>query len=100
MNGQIDMNNNNGQQPVSGCAIASLVLGIVALLTSCCFYYISIPLAVIGIILGIVGIKSQKRGKGMGIAGLVCSLVSIAPAVFIIVTGSAILGSDALSSLQ
>ncbi|MCM1007441.1 MAG: DUF4190 domain-containing protein [Ruminococcus flavefaciens] len=77
--------------PVSGCSITSMILGIVAILFSCCLYYISIPCAIIGVILAAVGIKSGKGGKGMGIAGLVLSVVSLVPSVIIIVSGAAIL---------
>ncbi len=80
------------QQPkaTSGCCIASLILGIIAILSSCCFYFISIPCAVLGIIFAAVGIKSGKGGKGMGIAGLILSIISIVPAVIVIVTGAAL----------
>ncbi len=60
----------------SGLAIASMVLGIVALCLSCCFYYVSIPCAVVGLILAAVSLKGNKGGKGMAIAGLVTSIVS------------------------
>lgn len=85
------MNYNNGPRPTSGAAIASMILGIIALLSSCCFYYISIPCAVIGVILAAVGIKSGKGGKGMAIAGLVCSIISLVPAVMVVATGAALL---------
>ena len=86
-------NPNPNQSPISGCAVTSLILGIIALLSSCCFYYLSIPLAVIGIILGIVGIKSGKSGRGMGIAGLICCVISLAPAIIVIITGSSIISA-------
>lgn len=85
--------NNNRQSPISGCAVTSLILGIIALLSSCCFYYLSIPLAVIGVILGAVGVKSGKSGRGMGIAGIICSVISLAPAIIVIITGSSILSA-------
>lgn len=80
-------------KPVSGCSITAMILGIVAILTSCCFYYISIPCAIIGVILAAVGIKSGKGGKGMGIAGLVLSIISLVPALIVIATGAAIMES-------
>lgn len=55
-----------------GMAIASMVLGIIALCLSCC-YFISGPCAIIGLILGIIGVR--RGGKGMAIAGIImCSL--------------------------
>ena len=80
----------------AGRAIASMVLGIVALVLSCCFYYISIPCAVISIILAGVALGKHTDGKGMAIAGLVCSIISIIPAVYVMVAGAALL--EALQS--
>ncbi len=71
-----------------GFGIASMVLGIVALSLSCCFYYVSIPCAVIGVVLGVIGLK--RAGRGMAIAGLVCSVVSLIPAIFVLATGAAL----------
>ena len=63
----MEMKNNGG----SGLAIASMVLGIVALVMACCFWFISVPFA------------GQKPGKGMAIAGVVCSIVSLVPNAFL-----------------
>ncbi len=81
------------KQPVSGCSVTAMILGIVALLFSCCFYYVSIPCAIIGCILAAVGIKSGKGGKGMGIAGLVMSIISLVPSIIVIATGAALFSS-------
>ena len=75
----MEMQNNGG----SGLAIASMVLGIVALVMSCCVYFISIPCAVVGVVLGAVSLAGQKPGKGMAIAGIVCSIVSLVPTAFV-----------------
>lgn len=74
-----------------GFGIASMVLGIIALVTSCCVYYVSIPCAVLGIILAAVSLGGHKDGKGMAIAGLVCSIVSLIPAIIVIVGGASLL---------
>lgn len=95
-----EFNNQNGYnniqagapKPGAGLGIASMVLGIVALCISCCFYYVSIPLAIIGAILGAVGI-AKNSGKGMAIAGLVCSIISLVPGIIMAVTGAAIVDS-------
>lgn len=79
----------------SGLAIASMVLGIVALCLSCCFYYVSIPCAAVGLILAAVSLKGNKGGKGMAIAGLVTSIVSIVPTIIAIG-----LGASMISELQ
>lgn len=87
-------NMNYYQQPheSAGFGIASMVLGIVALCFACCTYYISVPCAIIGFILGAVGLKRQA-GRGMAIAGVVCSLVSFIPVIIIISTGASIISS-------
>lgn len=79
------------QQGGGGLGIASMVLGIVALVLSCCFYYISIPCAILGVIFGGVSISKKKPGRGMAIAGLVCSIVSLVPAIIIIISGASLL---------
>ena len=62
----------------SGLAIASLVCGIIALVTSfvaaCCYWVIPVPLAIVGIITGVMGKNSEK--KSLAIAGIVCSVVA------------------------
>jgi hypothetical protein len=78
------------QNESAGFAIASMILGIVALVTSCCFYYISLPCAIISVILAAVSLKNKKGGKGMAIAGLVCSIISLVPAAIMISTGAAL----------
>ncbi|MBQ8297839.1 MAG: DUF4190 domain-containing protein [Ruminococcus sp.] len=89
----MDNQNNNNYYPsgTSGCAVASMILGIIALCLSCCFYYVSLPCAVLGVILGAVGIKSRKGGRGMGIAGLVCSIISLVPAILVIAFGTSLM---------
>ena len=84
----------------AGLAIASMVLGIVALVLSCCFYYVSIPCAILSIIFSAVSIKGNRPGRGMAIAGLVCAIISLVPAALVMVTGAALFESlGGLSSL-
>lgn len=55
-----------------GLAIASLVLGCICLICWC-VPFIGIPMAIIGLILGILGLNSVKRG--LAIAGIIlCSI--------------------------
>ncbi|MEJ6559677.1 MAG: GYF domain-containing protein [Akkermansiaceae bacterium] len=62
--------------PTSGLAIAALVLGILAILSSC--MYIGILFGIPAVICGHIAMKSFKNpqlpkgGKGMAIAGLIC----------------------------
>lgn len=65
-----------------GFCIASLVLGIVALVFFC-LWYISIPCGILAIIFGILGIKSTN--KGMAIAGLITGSIGLVIATLIIV---------------
>jgi hypothetical protein len=72
------------QQPQKGGAglgIASMVLGILSIVFSCCFYYIAFPCGIVGLILGAVSIKKGNAGKGMAITGVVLSIISLALAV-------------------
>ena len=57
-----------------GFCIASMVLGIVALVFFC-IWYVSIPCAILAIIFGILGIKTVH--KGMAIAGLVTGAIGL-----------------------
>ena len=66
-------------------AAASMVLGIIGLLISCCLYPITVILAIIGLILGAVAIKKGPAGRGMAVAGVVLSLISLAFAVLLII---------------
>ena len=75
----------NMQPPkqTSGLAIASMVLGIVALLTSC-FGMVGVICGVLAVIFGGIAIFSHKAGKGMAIAGLVCGIVALIPAIYFV----------------
>lgn len=67
-----------------GFGIASMVCGIVALVTACCIPWVPIILALVGVVLGGVGIRGNRRGKGMAIAGLVTSIIALVPAALIV----------------
>ena len=68
------------QQPVpeerKGLAIASLVLGICSIVLMCCCC-INVITAPISIVLGIVSLATHRGGKGMSIAGIILSALSI-----------------------
>ena len=86
-----DMQGSNIQQPVymesqstqtgMGLAIAGMVLGILSIVC-CCFSPFNVIFAIIGLILSIVSLIQKKPGKGMAIAGIICSAVAI---VFLVV---------------
>ena len=79
------MDNNyqtNNQQPQqsNGMAIAALVCGIVGVVGCFLGYFafVSLALSVVGIVLGVKGMKVAQttgKGKGLAIAGLVCGIV-------------------------
>ena len=64
------------QQGGKGLAIASMVLGIVSLVLCFCVW-ISVPCAIIGLILGIVSLAKHAPGKGMALAGVITSGIGV-----------------------
>lgn len=60
----------------SGLAIAGMVCGIVALVSVCCLWPLSIVLGIVGLVLSIIGL-CKKQSKGMSIAGIVTSGLGI-----------------------
>ncbi len=58
----------------TGFAVASLVLGILAI-CSCCLPMITIPLGILSVIFAVLGMKSINRG--IAIAGLVLGIVAL-----------------------
>lgn len=96
---------NNGEpQGSSGMAVASMSIGILSLILLiflCCFPYvifISAVLSIIGIALGGFAIKNNTRGKGMAVAGLVCSIITLVLSAVIII--SLIVGAAWLSEIS
>lgn len=77
----------------AGLAIASMVLGIVALVFSCCLPWVTFICALLAVIFGGVSLAKKMGGKGMAIAGLVCGIIGCVPATIMIVSGAAILSS-------
>jgi thiol:disulfide interchange protein len=61
-------------------AVASMICGIVGL-SICCFWYISLPISIVGLILGILSIRNNEEGRGMAIAGITTSAITILFAV-------------------
>jgi hypothetical protein len=70
-------------QPQSnGMAVGSLICGILGILLSCCLWYIALPLAIAGLVLGILVVKNKKGGKNLAIVGIVLSSISIIIGIF------------------
>ena len=76
-----------------GFAIASLVLGILSLVLSC--FYINVVTGIISIILGAVHLAKRRTRRGMAIAGIICSIISIVLLVIIVAIGLAFISSNA-----
>lgn len=92
----------NGQVPGKGLAVASMVLGIVALVFLLFFPYLSPILGIVGIVLAVVA-KNHGYVGGMQSAGFVMSIIATALSIITIIACVACLGSagvlDALSDL-
>ena len=67
------------QGGTNSMAIAGMVMGILSLVTCCCYGF---PFNLLGIIFSAIGLSQIKKanprqsGKGMAIAGLICSILS------------------------
>ena len=76
--------------PGRGNAVASLVLGIIALVVAWFGWgaIIAIVLSIIGIILGINGRKqlTPEQGRGMATAGMVCSIIALVLSAIVFVS--------------
>lgn len=69
-----------GSIPGKGLGIASMVLGIIALVMFCTGWFAMIC-ALVGVVLGGIALKKAKDAgmkNGMAVAGLVCSIVALA----------------------
>lgn len=73
------MPENTNKKGSDGFAMVCLVLGILSLLSavSCCFTILSIPLAIAGIIFGILAGKPENPKDKKRFAGLLMSIISI-----------------------
>lgn len=68
-------------------AIASLILGVISICGSFCGGLCCTPFALLGLVLGILGMKSEKN-KTMAIMGVVLSGLSIVLIIVSLVTGT------------
>lgn len=80
-------NGTSGKGQSNGLGIASMVLGILSLITICCVPYGPIVLGIIAIVLGIVQIVKNEK-KGMAIAGIVCGAIGLIVYVVLLAWGS------------
>ena len=92
---QYDYSTGKGQG--KGLGIASMVCGIVALIT-CCMWCTVIPLAVVAIVLGIVQIV-KNESKGMAIAGIICGAFALILFLLLTVYGNYMESSGAFDEI-
>ena len=59
-----------------GFAIAGMVLGILSIVC-CCAWYISVIMAILGLIFSILTIVQHRPGRSLAIAGIICSSIGI-----------------------
>lgn len=81
--------------PGKGMSITAMVLGIVACVFSC-YFFISLPCAIVGIILGVLGnskAKSVGLKSGFAVAGIACSAVSLGLTILFILYVVLVVGS-------
>lgn len=71
----------SGAPARNGLGIAALVLGLAGLLFAVLFFPLGFVLAVVGIILGIIGMRRASRGeatnRGMALSGVILSIVAL-----------------------
>jgi hypothetical protein len=67
------------QPPSSGMAIASMILGIVSLLSFCLLYFslfVGLPSSILAIVFGVLArqkiARDEQSGRGMALAGIIC----------------------------
>ncbi|NIK13075.1 DUF4190 domain-containing protein [Alkalibacillus almallahensis] len=86
------MDSTEGQQqaPHSGLAIASLVIGVVSLVSMLVWTVMGMAVSVVGILFGVFAIgmirKQKTPGLGLAKAGLFCNIVAlVVPLVTVLV---------------
>ncbi len=70
-----NLSQNQPEPEKKGLSIASLVLGICGIV-GCCLPILGYPVAITGLVLGIIG--KNKGAKGMAIAGIIISCITLA----------------------
>lgn len=79
----------NMDEGANGLGIASMILGIVAILLACCAggKWLTFLVAAAGLILGIIALQKPKYGssRGMALAGVICSVVALLMKIIVII---------------
>ena len=77
-----------GAAPQNGLGLTSMILGIISIPISCC-WYISGVVGIIGLVFGFLGKKKADQGlannRGIAIAGIATSAVGLALAILFMI---------------
>jgi hypothetical protein len=71
----------------NGLALGALITGVLAIPTTCCCSFASLPLAIAACVMGglaLSKVKTQPQiygGKGMALAGLICGIIALLMAI-------------------
>ena len=78
----------NMDEGANGLGIASMILGIVAILLACWAggKWLTFLVAAAGLILGIIALQKPKYGsRGMALAGVICSVIALLMKIIVII---------------
>lgn len=71
------------KDPNHGFALASLIVGVASIFLLCFLPYLSLPLDIVGIVLGIIALK-KPGSKGMAIAGICVSAIMLVASIIML----------------
>lgn len=95
---KVEVQNNTNEGGKKGKSIAALILSIISIV-SVCAWYISLPCGIAGLILGILGRKSENA-KGMALTGIILgALGSVIALIIGIIAIIAIIGMSSSSMM-
>ena len=80
----------NSAPASSGKATASMICGIVSLLGWCLLGPLIVPVAIVGLVLGCMSMKSND--KGFAVTGIITSSLSILLGIVVVIFGVALMG--------
>jgi len=86
-------------------ALAGMIMGIISVSVGLCCCY-GFPFNVLGIIFSVIGLSQVKKsngtqdGRGMAIAGLVCSIVSLVLALFMLIFVGVMSAGDFIKEVE
>lgn len=91
-------------QRTNPMALTGMIMGILSLVIVCCCY--GLPFNLLGIVFSLIGLSQIKAspetegGKGLALAGLICSIASIAAGIILIIVGVAFSWGDIMKELN